>query len=571
MSKIRVNLGRFSRVQSLLRPVLRHIKTSTPVLVLLAVIFALAAIWWLGPQWEWKGEKPLGTLPMRLALSITVVLIPILIWALVTRSRYRGLQEEQRRQKAADTDPLLVYEEAQERDLNASLSLLRQNLDSRSYLYKLPWYVVLGQENSGKTSFINRSNQNFALTSVAKASKRPSKAVESPLKIDWWISNDAVLIDPAGELISQQEVQELIQTSNDDAYEEAYNSRQDGWKDDKSKPLAQNEIAQHPDLPRRLWTHFVGWLGRNRSRRPLNGAILIVDLSTLLTQKSSDRKALAVLIRARLRELMEQLGTRLPIYIVLSKFDLIRGFDTFFANLPRTERENTLGFTCTLDSVEHFDAWADELSEQYDTFITRLNEQLFDAMAAKPGLAEREDMFAFVRQISGVKTVLFTFLTEIFESDRYSTPALVRGMYFSSVYQQGVPTNAFVNTAALSYGMPPAVSQALRSGKAATYFTDRLFQKIVYPEAGLAGDNISVLRNKRRMMIASSAVVALGCLVVIGGWQYYYTLNREKAYSVLDKSKAFIGKEIDDRIDPTGRNLLMPLNQIRDDVSVFGD
>ncbi|MEL1266387.1 type VI secretion system membrane subunit TssM [Pseudoxanthomonas putridarboris] len=565
-----VNLGWFNRGRSLWRMVTRHLKSSTPVLLLLALAFALVAIWWLGPQWEWRGEKPLAPLSMRLALSIFLVLIPVVIWAWVTRSRYRRLQEQQLRQEAAETDPLRVYEEAQERALDMSLDLLRQNLHSRDYLYKLPWYVVLGQENSGKTSFINRSNQSFALTSVSKASKRPSRQVESPLKIDWWIGNDAVLIDPAGELISQQDVQQLADAGSEDDYPADFEAQYKGM-DTSGNEQAYQQIAQNPDLPRRLWTHFVGWLGRHRARRPLNGAILIVDLSTLLTQKASDRKALAVLIRARLRELMEQLGTRLPIYVVLSKFDLVRGFDTFFASLPRAARENSLGFTCTLSSVDDFDAWAEELSQQYDRFIQNLNEQVFDAMAAKPGLAEREDMFVFVRQLAGVKPVLLSFLDEVFESDRYSTPALVRGMYFSSVYQQGVPANAFVNAAAQSYGMPPAVSEALPAGRAATYFTDRLFQKIVYPEAGLAGDNISVLRSKRRLMWISTGVVALGCLVVIGGWQYHYAVNRQKAYAVLDKSKAFIGKQIDERLDPTGRNLLTPLNQIRDAVSVFDD
>lgn len=569
-----VNLSWFNRARSLWRPLGRHLKNSAPVLLLLGLALVMVAIWWLGPRWEWRGEQPLAPLPMRLALSVFLVLIPVVVWAWVNRVRYRRLEEQQRRQQAAVADPLRGFEEAQERALDASLDMLRQNLHSRDYLYKLPWYVVIGQENSGKTSFINRSNQSFSLTSVTKASKRPSREVESPLKIDWWISNDAVLIDPAGELISQQDVEQLIEASGDEDYESTYHAehaRADGWKDTADADQAHRQIDQHPDLPRRLWTHFVGWLGRNRSRRPLNGAILIVDLSTLLTQKASDRKALAVLIRARLRELMEQLGTRLPIYVVLSKFDLVRGFDTFFANLPRAARENSLGFTCTLSSVDEFDAWAEELSQQYDRFIGNLNEQVFDAMATKPGLAEREDMFVFARQLSGVKPILFTFLAEIFESDRYSTPALVRGMYFSSVYQQGVPTNAFVNAAAQSYGMPAAVPRALPVGRAATYFTDRLFQKIVYPEAGLAGDNISVLRNKRRLMWVSSAVAAVGCLVVIGGWQYHYALNRQKAYAVLDKSQAFIGKQIDERLDPTGRNLLTPLNQIRDAVSVFDD
>jgi len=555
------NLGWLNSARRLWRTIGRHLKTSAPVLLLLGLAFVLVGIWWLGPQWQWKATTPLSPLPVRLALSIFLVLLPVVAWAWVMRTRYRRLHDEQVRREAAATDPLRGSEMAQEKALNASLDLLRQNLDKRDYLYALPWYVVIGQENAGKTSFINRSNQSFALTGVTKAGRRAKDKSELPYPIDWWISNDAVLIDPAGELISQQAKAPPADTTD----------KPESAGETPDAAAFPDDPAPNAELPRRLWSHFVGWLGRNRARRPLNGAILVVDLSTLLTQPASDRRALAVLIRARLRELMEQLGTRLPIYVVLSKFDLVRGFEAFFAGLPRAVRESSLGFTCTLSSVDDFDAWVAELSEQYDRFIANLHEQVFDAMVSRPRLADREDMFVFARQLSGVKGILFGFLSDIFESDRYSTPALVRGMYFASVYQQGVPANTFVNTAATSYGLTQAISRALPLGRAATYFTDRLFQRIVYPEAGLAGDNISVLRSKRRMMWLSSSVVAVGCLVVIGGWHYHYSANRQKAYAVLDKAQAYIARPVDQRLDPTGRNLLTPLNQIRDAVAVFED
>ncbi|MFP3498920.1 type VI secretion system protein, partial [Pseudomonas sp. SIMBA_059] len=79
----------------------------------------------------------------------------------------------------------------------------------------------------------------------------------------------------------------------------------------------------------KLWSHLLGWLLRNRSQRALNGLLLVVDLPGLLHGSPEQRTALAHVLRTRLHEVSSQLGSRLPLYVVLSKFDLLDGFDPF--------------------------------------------------------------------------------------------------------------------------------------------------------------------------------------------------------------------------------------------------
>nr|WP_255432050.1 type VI secretion system membrane subunit TssM [Pantoea sp. Ap-967] len=93
----------------------------------------------------------------------------------------------------------------------------------------------------------------------------------------------------------------------------------------------------------------------------------------------------------------------------------------------------------------------------------------------------------------------------------------------------------------------------------------------VYPEAGLAGDNIKVARSKRQLFWVGSGVGVLALCVTVASWQRYFDINAAKAASVLAKSREFSDHEVDQRLDPTGRNLLEPLDQIRDAVAVFGD
>lgn len=556
MWKIWSNLQRFGR------PVLRWFKPGVPLMLLVLLVLALGAIWWLGPQWSWGERQPLGSLAARVLATVVLLVIPLLAWALHLRQRTRMLEAERKHDEAVQVDPSLRYVEAQDRDLDRSLRLLQSNLKGRNALYQMPWYLVLGQENSGKTSFVNRSNQNFSLTGEVKAGSR--RLQEDPDKIytiDWWMGDQAVLIDPPGEIISQPRI----------GAEPKEAGTQDAAAVDKDMPPRRLPAGLPEDLHSRLWNSFLAWLGRNRSRRPLNGVVLMVSLVTLLNQKPSDRKALAALLRARLTELSRELGTRPPLYVVLSKFDLLEGFETLFARLPRSAREDIFGFTFSLDSVRNYDAWLEELGVRYDAFLDRLNEQVFDAMADVTETSQRESLYSLVRQLSGLRPVLLGFLADVMGSDRFATPALPRGVFFSSVYQQGVLNNAFVASAAQTYDLREPVNDVHPSGRAMVYFAQQLFQRIIYPEAGLAGDNPRVLAQKKHALALRFGIASLGGALIIGSWYHYYTVNRDKALNVLDRSRDFSASAIDGKLDSTGRNLLQPLDQISNAVAVYGD
>lgn len=163
------------------------------------------------------------------------------------------------------------------------------------------------------------------------------------------------------------------------------------------------------------------------------------------------------------------------------------------------------------------------------------------------------------------------FLKEALASDRYTTPALVRGVYWSSVIQQGEMFNAFVREAAQPYKTKLPLLEGKVQGKALPYFIQHAFGRVIYKEAGLAGDNIKVARSKRQLLWVGSGVGILAFCVAIASWQRFFDINGAKATNVLAKSREYSHHEVDQRLDPTGRNLLEPLDQIRDAVSVFGD
>ena len=509
---------------------------STLLWLLLAGLI-IGAIWWLGPMWEFGDDRPLGPWLNRLLVSLALVVIVSVIWGIRLARRLREMREAQAHGEQRELDPIRIDVEQQETALNATLAELSDSLGGGSGArYKLPWYLVMGVENAGKTSLINRSGQNFSLTHVMKVSGQGKRAKYG---FEWWIGERAVLIDPDGELLTQ-------------------------------KAMDGGEPAE---LESRLWDHFVAWLERERAQRPLDGIVLVLDLSRLCSANVAVRKGYAALLRARMRELMERLSTRLPVYVTFSKMDLLHGFDDFFRHYSRAARRAPLGFTFSPTSLDTPGLWEDEFANAYDGMLERLNRSLPTLLAECRDAEERESVFRFVRQLAGMRDVLLGFLKEALSSDRFSTAAMVRGTYFTSVYQQGVPEDPFVDAAARRYGMSDSVRPAHRTARSALYFTEDLFESVIYPEAGLAGENARAAQRRRRLRRISALVCLFGGAVLIGGWSHFYEKNASALADVEYKARAFIDSRPAElqTDDPTGYTLLEPLDRLRSATLEFGD
>lgn len=521
-------------LKKLCKPLLGALQSSLPLLIILVFILAQVAIWWAGPWLTIKDTHPLASIMARGLASTVCTLVFIIWWGLAQWHKLHKMQASQSHQLQLQEDPIQRYEERQQVELDKVMTGMRQSLNKHNYLYALPWYLVLGLENAGKTSLINRSGQDFVFSNVLRASGKKS---ENPYSFDWWIGDDAVLIDPDGELLTQR----------------------------------NNDPDNDGELERRLWLHFVKWLESTRSRRPLNGVVIALDIAHLATTSVSERRAYATLLRARLRELMEILTTRMPVYITLTKLDLLYGFEPFFREYSKEQRDEVMGFTFTLDSVNDLDKWLTEFEQEYRAFIERVNQCLPKALQQAADEEDRTAIYSFARQIAGLLDVLKQFFKDALASDQFSTSALVRGVYFTSVYQQGVPSDAYVDASARRYGLSQVINSAQEAASSTTYFTKNLFHRIIYPEAGLASDNFRAAQRKRRVLLLSTVACLIASVMLIGGWQRYYMINSAQAKEVLTRVELYKKQYADVSWSGKGEKaLLPPLNMLRDATLEFG-
>ena len=524
----------------IVRWLLPYIRNAAPVALALGLIALLVATWWLGPHWELHGEFPLAAWQMRALGTLGAVLLVAMIWGTVLARRLGKVNAAKAEEQQEQEDPILPMERRQQRLLDRQLGALKNNLPGRRGVYRLPWYLLMGLEGAGKSSLIQRSGQTYTLTNVT----RNNLADRNPFGFDWWIGDNGVLIDPDGELLSQNQNRSSIQNNS-----------------------ATGEIEQ------RLWGHFIQWLERNRPQRPLNGVMLAIDLAQLSTASEEHREAHAILLRTRLRELMEQIGSRLPVYVAFTKMDLLYGFGAFVRTLSKQEKEQALGFTFRLEGQLDNDEWLNEFSERFSEMVARLNARLPDILASTREAEDRAAAYSFTRQLAGMKLALESFLTCLLSADAFSTPALVRGAYFTSVVQEGVPEDAFVSAAANHYQVSGPIQPAQRTGQSASLFAQSLFPEIIYPEAGLAGDNRRVVRSRQRRVAIAAVIAVCAGAGITGGWQHYFIKNAQAAASVETRVNRFIDnwQPVGYEPDTTGRNLLEPLDQLRQATLAFGD
>ena len=94
---------------------------------------------------------------------------------------------------------------------------------------------------------------------------------------------------------------------------------------------------------RRPGTAFSALLKQFRPNRPLNGALVTVSVMDLLLWTKAERAKFATHVRMRLSEMYAALEPRFPVYVLVTKMDMLAGFTEFFGDLRRRRARAGLG------------------------------------------------------------------------------------------------------------------------------------------------------------------------------------------------------------------------------------
>ena len=478
--------------------------------VLLAALSLV--VWIVGPLVAVAGREPLETERSRWFSIATLVVLAMLTIAWNAWRAQRGNASVVKQLMAApapSTEPTespdlaavrARFERAllQLRSARFGSGKLLEGWSARlngRYVYELPWYLIIGAPGSGKTTALHHCGLNFPLAKAA--GDAPMRGVGGTRNCDWWFTDQAVLIDTAGRFTTQDSDRET---------------------------------------DRATWSGFLKLLARARPRQPINGALVTIALPDLLTRGAEERDRHAATVRLRVQELQQDLGIEFPVYLLVTKCDLMAGFMDYYALLDKEQRAAPWGFTFALDAKDIV-----PLTGRFDSEFELLSQRLIDGLVERLQLERdprrRAAIYAFPGQFANLQALLREFVDAAFQPSVFEQSPLLRGVYFISGTQEGTPIDRLLGSVARAYRLEHALlAPNQSSGK--SYFLTRLLGEVVFAESGLAGINRKWERRRSQMAIAGYAAIALLSVGAVAAWSISTVNNRHYVADVGTRAEA---------------------------------
>lgn len=352
---------------------------------------------------------------------------------------------------------------------NAMLELKEGRID----VYALPWFLLIGEPQSGKSTTLRESGLQFPIGKEALSGSGGTR------NCDWWFTEEAVILDTAGRFSFQEEV------ASD----------------------------------RQEWEHFLGLLKKHRKECPINGVLVVIPATSLTGDTPDEQEAKAKNIRKKLLELQKQLEIRFPVFILITKADRVLGFTEFFAPLDPHDKGQIFGWS----NPEEAERWDPEsFGDLFADLVRRMHKIRLRLLRNVPDSDQADRMFVFPEELAALEEPLHLYFDTIFRSSRFEEPFIFRGFYLTSGLQEGRPiARACRDLLRVQAGDHQGVLEDLESIFARHYafFIRDLYEKKVFPEQGLVRQTFKARekdkRNKRLFYgLIGAAVVAAFLLLL---------------------------------------------------------
>jgi type VI secretion system protein ImpL len=457
-------------------------------IILLGLLLITVFIWFAGPYFAFAEWRPLDSQFARL-VAIGVVVGIWLLWRLMRRLRaYRAsdrlltavvAQPQPQVERARTPAEVVKLRERFEEAVGA----LKQQRRSGHSLYDLPWYVIIGAPGSGKTTALVNSGLKFPLEQ--RVGKGALRGIGGTRNCDWWFADEAIFLDTAGRYTTQ----------DSDATSDSVG-----------------------------WTEFLALLKKYRARRPVNGVIVTVSVQDLLVLDPAAREAHIDAARNRLAELNHELQIQLPVYVMVTKCDLVDGFSEYFEDLNPEERAQVWGVTFPYDQTLANES-PTVYPAEFDSLMTRLNERVFERLDQVRDTRRRAKIFAFPQQMATLRDPLTQWVSDVFGAREFDGRTLLRGVYFTSGTQEGTPIDRLLGSIGRTFGATDAVMAPRGPGKA--FFVGQLLRQVMIGESGLAGVNRKLELRNASLLLGVYAATGLIAAFAVAALSLSYTRNRD--------------------------------------------
>ncbi len=192
-------------------------------------------------------------------------------------------------------------------------------------LYEQPWFIIVGEPMSGKSSLLRSSELELV---VSEEENGGDEKKSLPLRL--WLGAKAVVCDVSGRVFF------------------------DRWLNGSSAE----------------WNYIGRLLRRKRYKMPLNGLIITLPADALLADDEALTQQKAILMTTEIGQLLHTIGMYLPCYVVVTKTDMVNGFNEYMMSINDDLRSQIFGWI-NGHSEAKYDAA--EFREFWDGLIARLH------------------------------------------------------------------------------------------------------------------------------------------------------------------------------------------------------
>jgi type VI secretion system protein ImpL len=365
----------------------------------LILLVYLILAWFLG---SWLHLYGWDVWILRGALALIGLLAAVAtIWYFRKIRAARAASEDESAPAGAVDDLDLLVQEANRR-------LRSSTLGRGATLGRLPLVFLLGETGSTKTTTIIHSGLDPEL--LAGQVNQDNKVLPTRTA-NVWYTRQAVLLDPAGSLMTQPA----------------------RWK--RLVKLVR---------PGRISTAM------GKGRQAPRAALVCYNCENLQPGSEATVSAAARKLAVRLQEISQLLGVSFPVYVLFTKLDQISRFSDFVGRLSKDETSEVLGATLPVRSLTA-GVYAEEetrrLGKAFDELFFSLAEKRLDLLTREHETQRSGGIYEFPREMRKLRPLLLQFLVDLTRPSQLSVNPFLRGFYFTGYRQLMIEEAAAIATA----------------------------------------------------------------------------------------------------------------------------
>lgn len=442
--------------------------------------------------------------PALLLLGIAAIIVLLLGLMLFLLLRTRKKQEtapdtevseattqQAETQKEEKPAPTVTPAEIQP-SVSSAVTFLNQNSSGRGSGYGTPWFLALGASGSGKSTLLDHSGISLSLREGAA-----DFGIAQGIK--WRFFDAGVILDVPGNFFIEA---------------------------DKN---ASDE---------RSWKELLRNLQRYRPQRAIDGVVLTIPCTELVGDTALSPALIgqrAAHIFDKLWQIQKWLGFCYPVYVIITKCDLLPGFKSLARQLPAHYRREMFGWSNPYNLEAAFDSsWIDHGFEELARDVHRLQSEIF---VERHHIPELDELFLFSRRLQELRRPLRIYLGQVFRQSAYRESLQFRGFYFcgdANEFAEEAPEPVRAMAAAASHSGPDSYLEITgdvlsltpapnrRATTHSPIFVTDLFEAKIFPERALAHPVARIRLSNSRMVLGTQAACLVVAIVLALGTTFGY-------------------------------------------------